>query len=221
MSWSSYVTAGSATMTVQEKKPSYGSVAYYIFAEGQPTPLLSRLYDLYYKADTHLDAYSLLPQRASVFSREGRRQRMKTTMYDRRTNTAMYEVQTRASRGAATTPSVEKKELRVPATSRDPLAAIYVLRALALKAGSRFAVPICDAGETYDLDVAVAAPEPVQCGLGELRAWRITPTLPTGQSSGARRLTLWVSDDARRLPVKMSAQLAVGTFDLTLRSVGN
>ncbi len=210
VSWSSYVTAGSATMTVQEKKPSYNSVAYYIYAEGGPGPLLARLYDLYYKADTLLDAYSLLPQRGSVFSKEGKRQRMKITLFDHKANTATYEVQTRTN---------VKKDLRIPVYSQDPLGAIYVLRALALKAGDRFSVPICDAGETYKVDVAVAAPEPVKSGIGEMRAWKITPTLPKEQSSGARRLTLWLSDDARRLPVKMQAQLAVGTFDLTLRSV--
>jgi hypothetical protein len=211
VSWSSYVTAGSATMTVSEKKPSYGSVAYYIAAQGQPGPLLSRLYDLFYKADTLLDVYSLLPQRGSVFSKEGRRQRMKITMFDHTASTASYEVHTR---------TIVKKDLRIPAYSQDPLGAIYVLRALALKAGDRFSVPICDAGETFKVDVTVATPEPVKSGIGDVRAWKITPTLPKAQSSGARRLTLWISDDARRLPVKMQAQLAVGTFDLTLRSVG-
>ena len=210
VSWSSYVTAGSATMTVLEKKPSYNSVAYYVVAEGRPGPLLSKLYDLYYKADTLLDAYTLLPQRGSVFSKEGRRQRMKITMFDHKTNTASYEVQTRTN---------VKKDLRIPAYSQDPLGAIYVLRALALKAGDRFSVPICDAGETYKVDVAIGAPETVESGIGGVRAWKITPTLPKKQSSAARRLTLWLSDDARRLPVKMQAQLAVGTFDLTLRSV--
>jgi hypothetical protein len=209
VSWSSYVTAGTATMKVVEKKPSYGSVAYYIVAEGQPGSLLSALYELYYKADTLLDAYTLLPQRGSVFSREGKRQRMKTTMFDRRRNQATYTVETR---------TVVKKQLRAPAYAQDPLGAVYVLRALALKAGDRFNVPICDAGETYTVSVAVGAPETVRSGLGQVRAWKITPTLPKEQSAGARRLTLWLSDDARRLPVKMQAQLAVGTFDLTLRS---
>jgi hypothetical protein len=117
------------------------------------------------------------------------------------------------------TSTVVKKNLRVPAYSQDPLAAIYLLRARTLKAGERFSVPICDAGETYTVDVVVAAPEPVASGIGELRAWKITPSLPRDQAADARRLTLWLSDDPRRLPVKMQAQLAVGTFDLTLRSL--
>ncbi|HXH36815.1 MAG TPA: DUF3108 domain-containing protein, partial [Plantibacter sp.] len=82
VSWSSYVTAATATMAVRERKGSYGSQAYYIVAEGRPTALVSKLYDLYYKADTLLDVFTLLPQRGSVFSQEGKRQRMKTTMFN-------------------------------------------------------------------------------------------------------------------------------------------
>jgi hypothetical protein len=211
ISWSSYVTAGNATLSVVEKKPSYGSTAYYVVAEGRPTSLLSKLYDLYYKADSLIDAFTLLPQRGSVYSKEGRRERMKTTLFNQQANTAQYEVKTR---------TLVTRDLKIPAYSQDPLGAIYVLRALGLKAGDKFSLPICDAGETFRIQVSVAAPELVKSGIGEVRAWKITPTLPAEQAQTARRLTLWISDDARRLPVKMQAQLAVGTFDLTLRSVG-
>jgi hypothetical protein len=75
VSWSNYVTAGTLTISIDSKKPSFGSTAYYIVAEAQTTGVLAKLYTLYYKADTLLDVYSLLPQRGSLFSREGSRQR--------------------------------------------------------------------------------------------------------------------------------------------------
>lgn len=55
VSWSSCLTAGSATLTVREKKPSSGSTAYYIVGEARPNRLLSTLYTLYYKADVLLE----------------------------------------------------------------------------------------------------------------------------------------------------------------------
>ena len=209
VSWSSYLTAGAATLAVMEKKPSYGSDAYYIVAEGRPTPLLSKLYDLYYKADTLLDVYSLLPQRASIYSEEGKRHRTKVTMFDQAAKKAHYEVQTR---------TLVKKELVIPAYSQDGLAALYVLRAIALKQGDKFSMPICDAGETYKVQITVGGVETVKTGIGDVRAWKITPVLPAGNAGGAKRLSLWLSDDPRRLPVRMQAQLAVGSFDLTLKS---
>ena len=209
VSWASALTAGGATLSVTDQKPSYGSDAYYIVAEGRPTPLLSKLYDLYYKADTLLDIYSLLPQRASIYSEEGKRSRLKVTTFDQVARKAHYEVQTS---------TLVKKELAIPAYSQDGLAALYVLRAIALKPGDKFSMPICDAGETYTVQITVGGVETVKTGIGDVRAWKIMPVVPGGKAGGATRLSLWLSDDPRRLPVRMQAQLAVGSFDLTLKS---
>jgi hypothetical protein len=209
VSWSSYLTAGTATMTVKERKPSYGSDAYYIVAEGRPTSLLANLYDMYYKVDSLLDVHTLLPQRASIFSHEGRRQRNKITTFDHKARKAQYEIHTS---------TVVKKELAISPHAQDVLGALYVVRAIPFKAGETFSVPICDAGERYTVQVSVGAVETIKTGIGEVRAHKLTPTLPGGHAASARRLTVWLSEDVRRLPVRMQAQLAVGTFDLTLKS---
>jgi uncharacterized protein DUF3108 len=188
VSWSSYVTAGTATLHVDAKRPSYNSVAYYIVAEGRPTPLVSKLYTLYYKVDTLLDVFTLRPQRASVYSEEGKRHRMKTTMFDQ-DKPAMH----------------------------DPLAAMYVLRAIPLKTGDKITMPICDNGTNYKMLIAAGGIEPVKTGAGTIQAQQLTLT-PQGADIGARALSLWLSTDAARVPVKMSAQLEVGAFVLTLSS---
>lgn len=209
VSWSSYVTAATASLKVVERKPSYGSEAYYIVAEGQPTSLVSKLYDLSYKLDTLLDVYTLLPQRGSVFSKEGRRQRMKITMFNHGARRAKYEVQTRTN---------VQKDVSISAYAQDVLGALYVVRAIPFKTGEKFSIPICDAGESYTVQVIVGSVETITTGIGAVRAFKLTPVLPASHGSAARRLTLWLSEDARRLPVRMQAQLPVGTFDLTLRS---
>src|SRR5712664_3903133 len=94
VSWSSFVTAGTAVAQVREKKPSFNSTAYYIVAEGRPTPLVSKLYSLYYKLDTLLDTYTLLPQRGTVYSEERSRHRLRITRFDRAAKRAFFEYQT-------------------------------------------------------------------------------------------------------------------------------
>ena len=84
ISWSDYLTAANATVTVKDKRPSFDSTAYYLVAEGQPVGLLAAIYSVYYKVDSLLDVYTLLPQRASVFSQEGRHRRMQVTRFDQR-----------------------------------------------------------------------------------------------------------------------------------------
>jgi len=205
VSWSSYLTAGTATIQVAEKKPSFGSTAYYIVAEGRPTALLSRLYTLYYKVDTLLDAYTLLPQRGSVYSEEGKRHRMKTTMFEHPKQRADYQVDTR---------TVVKKSVGISPVAQDPLGALFVLRSIPLKAGEKITMPICDGGASYKVFVQAGPTETIETGTGNVQAQRLSITPPA--EAGARALSVWFSSDAARVPVKMSAQLPVGAFVLTL-----
>ena len=207
--WSSYLTAGTAVVSVKEKKPSYDSVAYYVVAEGQPTPLLSKLYTLYYKADTLVDAYSLLPQRGSLFVKEGKRQRMKTTTFNQAAKTAKYEVQTATH---------VVKDLTLPAFTQDALSALYVLRSIPMKPGEKFNMPVTDAGDIYKVQMQVGSVEPVKTGLGTINGMKIVPVVTMTKGTPPRGLAIWLSDDARRLPLKIEAQLAVGKFTVTLRS---
>lgn len=209
ISWSTFLTAGTATVTVKEKRPSFGSTAYYIVAEGRPTPLVSRLYTLYYKIDTLLDAYNLLPQRGSLYSEEGKRRRTKVLRFTGQK--AEYEY---------TTSTSTKKVIPLPPHAQDALSAIYVVRAIPLQLGGKMTMPIVDSGKIYKVTLTVAGKELVKTGIGTLSAWKITPTIVSaGSDSPGRGFALWVSDDARRLPLKMEAQLAVGSFNITLREV--
>jgi len=207
VSWSSYLTAGSATIRVVERKPSYGSVAYYVAAEGRPTPLVSKLYTLYYKMDTLLDTYTLLPQRGSVYSEEGKRRRMKTTLFAHARRQADYQVETR---------TLVKKTVAISPVAQDPLGALFVLRSIPLKQGEKITMPICDGGVSYKVTIEAGPTESVKTAVGPIQAQRLTLTPPP--EAGARALQVWLSTDAARVPVKMSAQLAVGAFVLTLSS---
>jgi hypothetical protein len=212
VSWSMYLTAGSATVSVRAKKPSNGSTVYDIVAEGRPTPLLSNLYTLYYKVDTLLDVYTLLPQRGSVYSEEGGRKRLKTTVFDQGSGKATYEVKTA---------TVESNDLKLPAGTQDALGAFFALRSIPLKADSTMTMPVSDSGRVYQVKVTVGAREAVQTGFGEVQAWKLTPVvLDEGGRPNGQQLAVWISDDARRLPVKLQAGLAVGSFVLVLRDAG-
>ena len=209
VSWSAYVTAGTAVTTVKEKKSSYNSTAYYVVAEGRPTLLVSKLYSLYYKMDSLIDTYTLLPQRGSIYSEEGSRHRFRTTLFDRKANVAHFEYKVEGT---------AKADVAVSPVAQDVLSAIYVIRAVPFKAGERMTMPICDNGINYKLQIDTAGPESVKTGLGNVSALRLDLTILDARNARVgRNTTLWMSDDARRLPVKLRADLAVGSFNLVLR----
>ena len=210
VSWAGYLTAGTAVTTIKEKKPSYNSTAYYVVAEGRPTPLMAKLYSLYYKMDTLIDAYTLLPQRGSIYSEEGKRHRFRTTIFDRSAGKAFFEYQ-----GTTTA----KADFAVSPYVQDALSAIYVLRAVPLKAGDRMTMPVSDDGTNYRIQMDVAGLERVRTPLGEVSAWKIRPAISNEKNqSVGQNVGIWISDDARRLPVKIQGDLRVGSFVLALRN---
>jgi hypothetical protein len=190
VSWSSYVTAGTAVATVESKQPSRGSLVYRIVADGRPLPLLAYLYALHYRVDTLLDAYTLLPERATVQIEEGARKRQRETTFDRKAQPA----------------------------AEDVLSAVYTLRATPLATGARLTMPVVENGVTYTVHIVVGSPEAVRTPFGTATAWKVMPTAldPKGQPAG-KNIALWISTDARRLPLKIQADMPVGTFGLLLR----
>ena len=208
--WSSYLTAGTATLAIREKKPSYGSVAYYAVAEGRATGLVAALYHVYYKADTLLDVYSLLPQRGSIYGEEGRRRRMRATRFNQARRTAQYEV----------TPSAgHQKPIALPGPTHDALSVVLALRTLGLREKLSVTLPVSDGGRVFRVQATVHERQRLSTRLGQLMAWRVEPAiLGDNGEIGASKLTLWLSDDARRWPLLMEAEMPVGKFTLTLRS---
>ncbi len=190
VAWSSYVTAGTAVSTIAGKQPVAGSPAYHIVAEGRPIALVSKLYKLGYRIDTLLDATTLLPRRASVSIEEGARKRTQPTVFDRTKNPGAL----------------------------DPLSALYVLRASPLKPGARVTMAVVDNDTTYTVRCDVGAPETVVRASGNVPAWRIAVTAADAAGrSAVRDMAVWISTDAKRLPVKLKAALPIGEFTLVLR----
>lgn len=210
VSWAGYLVAGTATSRVVEKRPSSSSNAYYIVAEGRPLPLIARLYALYYKMDSLLDSYTTLSHRTSLYIEEGTRKRTSTTVFNRSTRRAQIEVRDTVT---------HKDDFAVPQNVQDGLATLYALRGRQLRAGERISIPVADDGSLYTAHFDVQPPEMVSVPLGRVNAWNLRITiLDVNRQPVGSNIAAWISTDARRLPVKLQADLPVGSFALALRS---
>jgi hypothetical protein len=79
---------------------------------------------------------------------------------------------------------------------------------------------VSDSGETFDVQVTVAGREPVRAAGRTVQAWKVLPVVldERGHPADDRKMALWISDDTQRLPLRLEAEFAVGTFNLTLTS---
>jgi len=210
VSWSQFLTAGTATARVIEKKPSSGSTAYAIVADGRPVPLVARFYPVYYKMDSLLDSFSILSQESSSFSEENGRKRQSSTRFDRAAGRGYYESPSESA----------KVNFEIPQNVQDGLATLYAVRGRALKAGERFTIPVADDGSLYSVEFETRGPERVRVPLGDFEAWNLRLTiLDDKRQPAATNSGVWISTDSRRLPVKLQSDLPVGSFVLALREV--
>ena len=208
VSWSSVLMAGTAVATVKGKSAAPGTSAYTIVAEGRPIPIVARLYALYYKMDTLIDSVTLLSRRGSLYAEEGKDRRTSITTFDRPAKLVHFEEQT---------DKTTKLDYAVPAATQDGLSTLYFIRARTFKTGDHIAVPVADSGTLYNVDITVGAPELVTVPFGQAMAWPLKGMIKDADGMPVwNNIIVWISTDARRLPVKMQADLTIGTFVLAL-----
>lgn len=97
--------------------------------------------------------------------------------------------------------------------SQDILSALFYVRAFALREGMVLHIPVHDGKKSYPLRVAVTGRERVETRLGAYDCLVLEPTLQSqGLFKSEGRMLIYLSDDARRLPVKLKARAPVGAF---------
>jgi hypothetical protein len=77
---------------------------------------------------------------------------------------------------------------------------------------------VADDGALYQVALETLAPERVRTPIGDVSAWNLRLTiLDATKKAVTTNTAIWISDDARRLPVRLQSDLPLGTFVLALR----
>ena len=104
--------------------------------------------------------------------------------------------------------------------THDLVSAIYSLRLLPLAVGKSFDVYISDSGLLYKIPVRVAAREQQKSILGRIWCFRLEPEI-FGMNRLIEKegdLTIWITDDARRLPVRAQINSDLGRVEVKLKT---
>lgn len=123
-------------------------------------------------------------------------------------------------------PNNPSREPRTASTTfsgrvQDVLSAIYYLRTQPLVMGKSLDLIISDSGRVYEVPVRVVEKKRLKTILGRVEALRIDAEIfgPGRLLDGDGQLSIWVTNDTRRLPVSGRVKTEYGTFDITLRKV--
>ncbi len=106
----------------------------------------------------------------------------------------------------------------------DIMSAIYFLRTQPLEPGKRFEISLSDSGQVYPVPITVVAePKRMKTVLGKVPVVRLDVEL-FGEAravEGDGRMSIWMTTDARRIPVRGRVSTDLGTIDIKLKKYSN
>jgi hypothetical protein len=111
----------------------------------------------------------------------------------------------------------QSKRIPIELGTQDPVSALYVLRTLGLRSGVQVALPVLDGGRLYYLDARVTGSELITTKLGSFGTSRVEISIRRDAVLlSDKKITVWFTTDARRIPVLASVALPIGAAVIEL-----
>lgn len=200
------VPAGTATLEVMPLTTVDDQRAYHFVM----TVRSNRVIDWIYKVRDRIDAFADVKMTRSLYyhknQQEGRHRRNEVVVFDW------------ASRQARYTNFGQKRDpIPLEEGSFDPLSAFYFTRTADLEEGLQINRPVTDGKKNVIGRLSVIARETITLQDGQsYETFRVEPEMQhiggVFKESPGARIELWVTADARRIPVRIRSKVIIGHF---------
>lgn len=112
---------------------------------------------------------------------------------------------------------------KIDDASHDLISGVYSLRLMPLAVGKTFRMSVSDSGLVYEIPIRVTARELQKTIFGKQWCFRVEPEVfgPNRLIEREGDMTIWITDDARRLPVRSVINTPYGKVDVRLKSAKN
>ena len=203
-----YIDAGNATFTNVLEKIN-GRPVYHISGVGKTNPSYDWIYKVRDKYETFIDTGSLQPLKFLRNVDEGGYKKYENITFNRNANTAV------------TTEGVFK----VPDCVQDVLSAVYYARNIDFnkyKVNDKVPFTMFLDNEVYNMYIRYLGKETVKTKYGKFKAIKFKPLLIKGTIfEGGEKMTVWVSDDANHIPIRIESPIVVGKVKVDMMTSKN
>ncbi|HKA25129.1 MAG TPA: DUF3108 domain-containing protein [Candidatus Eisenbacteria bacterium] len=198
------VKAGTATMEVLPMVERGGRTCYHLASTAQSAPFFDSIYRVRDRIDTMVDAQRFVTYQYQKVQNEGGYHAEHKAVYD------PVKGRVRYSDGAT---------LDAPLNALDVLSAFYRARIEKLTPGLSIYIPHHSDRKSFYLEVHVVRKEKIDVPAGSFSCVVVEPLVrDAGPFKNKGALTVWLTDDARHLPVLMKSKVPVGSVDAVLQS---
>jgi hypothetical protein len=173
--------------------------------------------DFHYNSESVVEPATFRILANSTRDEQGKRLRTSEAVFDRTHNLLTWTQRNPHDPQAA--PRVVTTPLQN--ASHDLISAIYFLRTQTLEPGRTFELDISDSGAVYRIPVKVGARKRMKSVVGRVQTVRVDVGIFGADRLVDRKgeMTLWITDDARRIPIRARLDTDIGTLDIKLKKV--
>lgn len=180
----------------------------------------ARLFNLKFRerVESTVEPISFTVEKTTILDEQGKRVRETKATFDRTKGRMTWTLRD------PNNPDAEPRHKITDFSGQlqDVLSAIYYIRTQRLEVGKSFDIYIGDGGNVYTIPVKVEEKKRMKTVVGRVDVLRVTPEL-----FGPGRLieeeqgefSLWITADARHIPVGGRIKTDYGTFDIKLKRV--
>ena len=203
-----YVAAGEATFKTTLERMNNKPV-YHIVGDGKTYNFYDNFFKVRDKYETYIDTATLQPLKFVRNVYEGGYKKYENITFNQAANTAV------TSEGV----------FQVPNCVQDVLSAIYYARNIDFskyQVNDKIPFSMFLDNETYNLYIRYLGKENVKTKYGKFKAIKFKPLLIKGTMfEGGEKMTVWVSDDGNRIPVRIESSISVGSIKVDMMNYQN
>ena len=198
-----YANAGDAVFTNTVEKLN-GKPVYHIVADGKSNSSYDWIYKVRDKYETYIDTATMEPLKFVRNVAEGKHKHYENITFNH------------AAKTAVTSEGVYK----IPDCIQDVISAVYSARNINFdnyKKDDRIPFKMFLDNEVYDMYIRYLGKEEVKTKFGKFKAFKFKPLLVKGTIfEGGEKMTVWVSDDANHIPLRIESPIAVGSVKVDM-----
>ncbi len=199
------VRAGEATMRISAIEMVGPDSCYHIVTTAASNDFFSTFFHVRDRYETYMDTRWLLSRRYEKHLNEGEYHNSAIVEMDQRRQLAIYDT---------------GKVFEMLPGSHDILSAFYITRARRLKIGESFDLESHVDRKNYPIRVLVHRRERVKVPAGDFDCLVVEPVMRSeGLFKQKGQLTIWLTDDHRRIPVQVKSDLPIGAISIVLTEV--
>jgi hypothetical protein len=198
-----YVNAGTANFYTSLENLN-GRPVYHVIGDGKTNSSYDWIYTVRDRYETFIDTASLQPLKFIRNISEGGYKKYENVTFNHRANTAV----------------TNNGVFKVPDCVQDVISSLYYARNIDFnryKPGDRIPFKMFLDNEVYSMYIRYMGKEDVKTKYGKFRAIKFKPLLVKGNIfEGGEKMTVWVSDDANHIPVRMESPIVVGSVKIDM-----